>query len=203
MYLFCNLHTRRWVALRFWEVVGRAIIELLKKEPLFVRGLSDSCTPRCYQQFFWYRYFAGIRFTWRLVFPVGVTNLAGNPFFRKRGAGCIKKGAGAPFFLKKRASAPFLKEKGVPAKKMIPKCTDRDFLRYRYGKYPEIPTDTNRKILIRYTTLVFFCPFECFESLGLPPVFFFGGIFWAGPPNLSPNKWLSGRRPCFQGLIPA
>jgi len=31
--------------------------------------------------------------------------------------------------------------------------TDRVFLRYRYGKYREIPTDTDRKIPTRYTTL--------------------------------------------------
>jgi hypothetical protein len=102
---------------------------------------------RCYQQFFWYRYFAGIRFIWRsvwYVFPVGITNLVGTPFFRKRGAGCIKKGAGAPF----------LREIGFPAKKIIPKCTDRDFFRYRYGNYQEIPTDTDQKIPIWYTTLV-------------------------------------------------
>ncbi len=78
------------------------------------------------------------------IFPVGITNLAGTPCFRKRGAGCIKKGA----------IAPFLREIGFPAKKIIPKCTDRDFLRYRYGKYQEIPTGTDRKIPIRYTTLV-------------------------------------------------
>ena len=53
----------------------------------------------------------------RYVFPVGITNLAGTPFFRKRGAGSMKKGAGAPFFLEKGAGAPFLREKGVPAKK--------------------------------------------------------------------------------------
>ncbi len=88
-----------------------------------------------------------------MVFPVGITNLAGTPFFRKMGAGCIKKGAGAPFFLKKGAIAPFLREIGFPTKNIIPKCTDRDFLRYRYGKYQEIPTDTDRKIPIRYTTL--------------------------------------------------
>ena len=78
------------------------------------RAASVFCRviPRCYQQFFWYRYFAGIRFIWRSVFPVGITNLAGTPFFRKRGAGCIKKGAGAPFFLKKGAIAPFLRERG-------------------------------------------------------------------------------------------
>jgi hypothetical protein len=38
---------------------------------------------------------------------------------------------------------------------MIPKCTDRDFLRYRYGKYREIPTDTDRKIPIRYNSNVY------------------------------------------------
>jgi hypothetical protein len=48
-----------------------------------------------------------------------------------------------------------LREKGVPAKRMIPKCTDRDFLWYQYGKYREIPTDTDRKIPIGYTNLVF------------------------------------------------
>ena len=32
--------------------------------------------------------------------------------------------------------------------------TDRVFLRYRYGKYQEIPTDTDQKILTQYTTLV-------------------------------------------------
>jgi hypothetical protein len=122
----------------------------LKQNRLFLLEI-----PRCYQQFFRYRYFAGIRFIWRSVFPVGITNLAGTPFFRKRGAGCIKKGASAPFFLKKGAFAPFLREIGFPTKKIIPKCTDRDFLRYRYGKYREIPTDTDRKIPIRYTTLVF------------------------------------------------
>jgi hypothetical protein len=130
-------------------------------DPILFRGYLSTARntkktrviPRCYQQFFWYRYFASIRFTWRSVFPVGITNLAGTPFFRKRGAGCIKKGACAPFFLKKGASAPFLREKGDPTKKMMPKCTDRDFLWYRYyGKYREIPTDTDRKISIRYNS---------------------------------------------------
>jgi hypothetical protein len=97
---------------------------------------------------FRYRYFAGIRFNWAVGISVGITSLAGTPFFRKRGAGCVKKGAGAPFFTQKGGQCPLLREKGVPAKKMIPKCTDRDFLRYQYGKYQEIPTDTDRKIPI-------------------------------------------------------
>jgi hypothetical protein len=111
--------------------------------------------PWCYRQFFWYWYFAGIRFNWAVGILVGITSLAGSPFFRKRGAGYIERGPLPPFSLKKGTSAPFLREKGVPAKKKIPKCTDRDFLWYRYGKYQDIPTDTNdRKIPIRYTTLV-------------------------------------------------
>ncbi len=81
----------------------------------------------------------------------------GNSFFPQKGGwlAVSKRGPVPPFSLKKGASAPFLREKGVPAKKMIPKCTDRDFLWYRYGKYREIPTDTNQKIPIRYTTLHF------------------------------------------------
>jgi hypothetical protein len=65
-----------------------------------------------------------------MVFQVGITNSAGTPFFRKRGAGCIKKGAVSPFFLKKEAIAPFSREIGFPAEKIIPKCTAQDFLRY-------------------------------------------------------------------------
>jgi hypothetical protein len=110
--------------------------------------------PRCYQQFFRYPYFAGIRFTWQSVFPVGITNLARTPFFPQKGGWLYQKGGQCPLLPQKGAIAPFLWEKGVPAKKMIPKCTVRDFLRYRYGKYWEIPTNTDRKIPIRYTTLL-------------------------------------------------
>jgi hypothetical protein len=82
---------------------------------------------------------------WAVGISVGITSLAGTPFFRKRGAGCIQKGAGAPFFPQKGGQ---LREKGVPAIKMIPKCTDQDFLWYQYGKYQEIPTNTDQKIPI-------------------------------------------------------
>ncbi len=58
-------------------------------------------------------------------------------FSAKGGLAVSKRGPLPPFFLKKGASAPFLRDKGVPAKKMIPKCTDQDFLRYQYGKYQE------------------------------------------------------------------
>jgi hypothetical protein len=88
------------------------------------------------------RYFQSVLLIWRELL-----------FSAKGGLVVSKRGHRPPFFLKKGAVAPFLREKGVPAKKMIPKCTDRDFLRYRYGNYQEIPTDTNRKIPIRYTTL--------------------------------------------------
>jgi hypothetical protein len=70
-------------------------------------------------------------------------------FSAKGGLAVSKRGLVPPFSLKKGAITPFSREKGVPAKKKIPKCTDRDFLRYRYGKYQEIPTDTNRKIPIQ------------------------------------------------------
>jgi hypothetical protein len=45
----------------------------------------------------------------------------------------------------KRGPGPLLRKKGAPTV----------FLRYRYGKYREIPTDTDRKIPIRDTTLDF------------------------------------------------
>jgi hypothetical protein len=43
--------------------------------------------------------------------------------------------------LKKGAMTLFSRKKGVFAKKIIPKCTDRVFLLYRFGKYLEIPTE--------------------------------------------------------------
>jgi hypothetical protein len=98
--------------------------------------------------FFQYWYFAGIRFHWAVGILVGITSLVGTPFFHKRGAGCINKGASALFFPQKRGQCPLFKGKGVPAKKMIPKCTDQDFFWYRYGKYQEILTNTNWKIPI-------------------------------------------------------
>ncbi len=67
------------------------------------------------------------------------------------------------FHQKKGAEASFEGEKGVPAKVFrgkkgsrqftIPKGTDQVFLRYRYGKYREIPTEYRPKIPKRYTTL--------------------------------------------------
>jgi hypothetical protein len=84
--------------------------------------------PRCYQQFFWYRYFAGIRFTWQSVFPAVLLILQEFLFSAKGGLAVSKRGPVPPLFLKKGVIAPFLREKGVPAKKMIPQCTDRDFL---------------------------------------------------------------------------
>jgi hypothetical protein len=71
-------------------------------------------------------------------------------FSAKGGLAVSKRGPVPPFSLKKGARAPYLREKGVPAKKMIPKCTDQDFLWYRYGKYQEKLTNTDRKIPIRY-----------------------------------------------------
>ncbi len=64
-----------------------------------------------FQQFFWYRYFAGIRFNWAVGISVRITSLAGTPFFRKRGAECIEKGACAPFFPQKGGQGPLFEGK--------------------------------------------------------------------------------------------
>jgi hypothetical protein len=50
-----------------------------------------------------------------------------------------------PFSLEKGASAPYLREKGVPTKKMIPKCTIPTEISFGIGmvnteKYRPIPT---------------------------------------------------------------
>jgi hypothetical protein len=55
--------------------------------------------------------------------------------------------------LKKGAMTPLLRKKGVPAKKIIPKCPDRVFLWYQFGKYQKIPTKYQPKIPYRHTTL--------------------------------------------------
>jgi hypothetical protein len=39
----------------------------------------------CYQQFFWYWYFASIGFNWVVGISVGITSLAGTPFSAKGG----------------------------------------------------------------------------------------------------------------------
>ncbi len=104
------------------------------------------------------RYFRSVLLIWRELF-----------FSTKGGLAVSKRGLVPPFFLEKGAIAPFLREIGFPAKKIIPKCTDQDFLWYRFGKYQEIPTNTNWKIPIRYTTLlesVFFNVKSIFSSIG-------------------------------------
>ena len=82
------------------------------------------------------------------------------PFFQK-GVELLKKGAIAPLLRKKGGTAPFF----------IPKCTNRVFLRYRYGKYREIPTEYRPKIPNRYTTLIEYV-FTGLFFLGLRP----GGV---------------------------
>ena len=115
-----------------------------------VDGISeraDKEIPRWFQSFFWYRYLPSIRLAryqyFRLVsFPPFCIV---PPFFLKRRAELLEKGAITPLLRKKGAIAPFL----------IPNCTDRVSRWYRYGNYQEILTNTNQKIPIRYTTLVF------------------------------------------------
>ena len=57
------------------------------------------------------------------------------PFFLKRGAELLKKGAIAPLLRKKGGNRPLFD-------------TELYRPRYRYGKYQEIPTDTDKKIPI-------------------------------------------------------
>ncbi len=104
--------------------------------------------PRCYLQFFWYWYFAGIRFAGFSVFrgivpPFLYTSPLSFPPFFQKGTELLKKGAIAPLLRKKGATAPFL----------IPKCTDRVFRRYGIGNTGEIPTEYRPKIPNWYTTL--------------------------------------------------
>jgi hypothetical protein len=80
--------------------------------------------------------------------------LAGTPFFRKRGVGCIKKGAGATFFLKKGAIAPFLREIGFPAKKTyrnVPTEISFGIDVVNTKKYRPIPTGKYQSKTIRGT----------------------------------------------------
>jgi hypothetical protein len=108
------------------------------------------------------RYFRSVLLIWRELL-----------FSAKGGLAVSKRGLMPPFSSKRGPMPPFLREIVFPANKIIPKCTDRDFLRYRYGKYQEIPTDTDRKIPIRYTTLDFWFYFQNVLNLEQPncPVF--------------------------------
>jgi hypothetical protein len=75
-----------------------------------------------------------------------------SPLFPK-GGGASQKGGDCPPFEEKGGDCPPFEEKGGHCPLLIPKCTDRIFLRYRYGKYREIPTEYRPKIPNRYTTL--------------------------------------------------
>jgi hypothetical protein len=91
------------------------------------RGFPTNRQPR------WLALYGYLQFNWAvgISFGITITSLAGTHFFlQKRGWLYQKRGLVPPFPLKKGASAPFWGKKGVPAKKMIPKCTDQDFLWY-------------------------------------------------------------------------
>jgi hypothetical protein len=75
---------------------------------------------------------------------VELVRSGGKLFFPQNGGWASQKGA----------ITPLSRKKGVPAKKIIPKCTDPVFLRYQFGKYQEIPTKYRPKIPNRYTTLI-------------------------------------------------
>ncbi len=64
-------------------------------------------------------------------------------FSSKGGQSSLKRGAIAPLLRKKGGNRPLFDTRTVP---------DRVFRRYPYGKYREIPTDTDQKIPIRYNS---------------------------------------------------
>ena len=71
-----------------------------------------------------------------MAIAVKLLRFGGKPFFPQNGGWAPQKGG----------HDPLSRKKGVPAKKIVPKCTDRVFLRYRFGKYQEIPTEYQSKI---------------------------------------------------------
>jgi len=94
--------------------------------------------PRCYQQFFRYRYFAGIRFAGfsvlrSVLLDVNVggntflsfrgnsffEKFQGNSFFSSKGGWSVQRGGRCPPFLGKRGLPPIFW--GAPAKFLIPK----------------------------------------------------------------------------------
>jgi hypothetical protein len=62
----------------------------------------------------------------------------GKPFFLKMGAGLLKKGV----------MTLLSRKTGVPAKKIITKCTDQVFLWYQYGKTKKMLINTNQNFQI-------------------------------------------------------
>jgi hypothetical protein len=97
--------------------------------------------------FFGIGIFASIRFNWVVGILVGITSLAGTPFFRTRGAAVTKRGPVPPFSPKKGASAPFGGGKGVPAKKLyqnVPTKISFGIGMVNTKKYRPIPTGKYR-----------------------------------------------------------
>jgi len=130
--VFCNLGTSKTVILKFVTTV-------------------NIVTP--YLSFFWYQYLHGIRYSRYRYFLVGLVYcMFPNTFLRFCGISFFDFFCGNSFFLKRGLSPPLLRKKGASAnflrgsrQSFETENTDRVFLRYRYGKYREIPTDTDQK----------------------------------------------------------
>ncbi len=124
-----------------------------KTSCFFSRQKNPRCSPgngdwQLGQYRYWYHTGAGRSVFWSVFWALKnlagtLKGLAGNLFFLKMGAGPLKMGA----------LTPLSRKKGVPAKIIIPKCTDQVFLRYRFGKNQEIPTKYQPKKTNRYPTL--------------------------------------------------
>jgi len=143
---------------------------------LYGSTIESRVIPPCYQQFFRYQYFTGsIRFLENSIFQ-SVSNFWREPLFPEKGAGSShqKRGAAAPLLRKKGLlfeDKPIYEKRGS-RQNYDTESTDRVFLRFGIGKYQEILTDTDQKIVpIRYLLIVTerltvlskrICPEHCF-----------------------------------------
>jgi hypothetical protein len=132
--------------------------------------LADFHFPCLKTRFFRYRYLPGIRYSRYPYFRSVLlyVSFGGNTFLRFRGNSFFEKFCRNSFFSSKGAKCtkrglapPLLRKKGAPVnflrgsrQSFDTENTHRVFLRYWYGKYQEILTDTNRKIPIWDTTLL-------------------------------------------------
>ncbi len=104
---------------------------------------------RCYQQFFWYRYFAGIRFIWRSVWYFRSVLLIRREllFSAKGGLAVSKRGLFPPFSSKRRPLPPFRGKQGFPPKKSyrnVPPKISFGIDMVNTEKYRQIPTGKYR-----------------------------------------------------------
>ena len=110
---------RNWLMIKKKQLSGHILFDDSVKSPQAIRrdhGVTSS--------FFGIGILPASDLTGRSVFRSVLLVWRELLFFRKRGAGSIKKGAIAPLFPQKGGQCPLFEGKRVPAKITIPKCTD-------------------------------------------------------------------------------